>query len=171
MVVPLLVTIELSRASDPSIRPNGRSERRREPFPKLVLTWWISFMAATIVAGLPPISSGEVVWVAVLAGLEMLAAGLAIAVIWTIQLPQDAGQQPRHDALQPVSPQGRSSRFGLILGLTGAGGCLALIAVVVLLAVLFFRNAMENCPPKDFPVYPGANQTDFNYYTSRATIG
>ena len=59
--------------------------------------------------------------------------------------------------------------IGLILGLTGAGGCLGLIALVVVLAVFFFRGAMEKCPPKDFPIYPGAHQTDFNYVTSGAT--
>ena len=63
----------------------------------------------------------------------------------------------------------RRSRIGLILGLTAAGGCLGLIALVVLLAVFFVRGAMEKCPPKDFPVYPGAQQTDFNYSTSGAT--
>ena len=168
MVLPLLVAIELSRASDPSIRPNGRSERRQAPFPTLLLTWWVAFMAATILAGLP-ISSQEVLWFAVLAGLEILAAGLAIAVIWTVQLREDAGLQPSQDATQPLTPQKRTSRVGLVLGLTSAGGCLGLIALAVLLVALFFRNATENCPPKDFPVYPGASQTDFNYVMSGAT--
>src|SRR2546429_9960918 len=59
--------------------------------------------------------------------------------------------------------------IGLILGLTGAGGCLGVIALVVILAVFFLRGAMEKCPPKDFPVYPGAHQTDFNYITSGDT--
>ena len=59
--------------------------------------------------------------------------------------------------------------IGLILGLTGAGGCLGLIALVIVLAVFFFKGAMEKCPPKDFPIYPGAHQTDFNYVTSGAT--
>ena len=168
MVVPLLVAIELLRASDPSIMPNSRSERGRAPFPKLVVTWWVAFMAATIVAAIPTTSLGEVVWFTVLAGLEILGGGLAIAVIWTIQLRQDAGQQLREDTSQPVSPRKRASRFGLILGLTGAGGCLGLIALLVLLAVVFLRGALEKCPPKDFPVYPGAQQTDFNYVTRGA---
>jgi len=169
MVVPLLVTIELSSASDPSVRPNGCNERRRAPFPKLVLTWWIAFTATTILASLPSISSGELVWEAVLAGLEILAAALAIAVIWTIQLRQDSGQLPLQDAGQPVPAQGRPSRFGLILGLTGAGGCLGLIVLAAILVVLFFQNAAKNCPPRDFPIYPGAQQTDFNYEISGAT--
>ncbi len=59
--------------------------------------------------------------------------------------------------------------IGLILGLTGAGGCLGLIALAVLVAVLFVRGALDKCPPKDFPVYPGAQQTDFNYETRGAT--
>ena len=101
MVVPLLVTIELSKASDPANRPNGRSERRRAPFPALLVTWWLALMAATVLADLP-VSSSEVVWFAVLAGLEILAAGLAIAVIWTVQLRQDAGPQPQVVASQPV---------------------------------------------------------------------
>lgn len=168
MVVPLLVAIELLRASDPSVMPNSRSERRRAPFPKLLLTWWVAFNATTILAGLP-ISSQEVAWFAALAALEILAAGLAIAVIWRIQLRQESGQQPPQEAVQSVSSQGRTPRVRLILGLTGAGGCLGLIAVAVLLVALFFRNAMENCPPKDFPLYPGANQTDFNYVTSGRT--
>jgi hypothetical protein len=168
MVVPLLVAIELSRASDPSITPNDRNERRRAPFPKLLLAWWIAFNTATIFAGLTD-GSGDALWFAVLAGLEILAASLAIAVIWTIQLRQDAAQEPRQEASQPVPPQGRTSRFWLILGLTGAGGCLGLIALVVVLAAFFFREALEKCPPKDFPVYPGAQQTDFNYTTSGAT--
>ena len=116
-----------------------------------------------------PISSEEVAWIAVLAALQILAIGLAIAVIWRIQLQQDAGQQPREDAGQSLPPQGRASRFKLILGLTGAGGCLGVIVLAVVLVVLFFQNAAKNCPPKDFPVYPGANQTDFNYVTSGAT--
>ncbi len=33
LVVPLRMMIELWRASDPSIRPNGRSDRQRAPFP------------------------------------------------------------------------------------------------------------------------------------------
>ena len=61
------------------------------------------------------------------------------------------------------STTSRGSRLRLILGLTGAGGCLGLVALVVLLVVLFFRGALDHCPPKDFPVYPGARQTDFNY--------
>ena len=168
MVVPLLVTIELSKASDPSTRPNSRSERERAPFSKLLLTWWVAFMAATILAGLP-ISSQEVVWFAVLAALEILAVALAIAVIWRIQLRQDAGQQPREDAAQSLPPQGRASRFKLILGLTGGGGCLGVIALAVVLLVLFFQDAAKKCPPTDFPVYPGAQQTDFNYLTTGAT--
>jgi hypothetical protein len=168
MVLPLLVTIELSKASDPSTRPNSRSERGRAPFSKLLLTWWVAFMAATILAGLP-ISSQEAVWFAVLAALEILAVGLAIAVIWRIQLRQDAGQQPREDAAQSLPPQGRASRFKLILGLTGGGGCLGVIALAVVLLVLFFQDAAKKCPPKDLPVYPGAQQTDFNYQTSGAT--
>ena len=60
-------------------------------------------------------------------------------------------------------------RIGLILGLTGAGGCLGLIALGVLVAVLFVRAALDKCPPKDFPVYPGAQQAAFNYETSGAT--
>jgi hypothetical protein len=174
MVLPLLVAIELSRASDPSTRPNSRSERGRAPFPKLLLTWWVAFMATTILAGLP-ISSQEVVWFEVLAALEILAAGLGIAVIWRIQLRQDAGQQPRQDASQPVPPQGRTSRLGLILGLTGAGGCLGVIVLAVVLVVVFFQDAAKKCPPKDFPVYPGAQQTDFNYErsgeASRCSVG
>ena len=59
-------------------------------------------------------------------------------------------------------------RIGLILGLTGAGGCLGLIALGVLVTVLFVRGALDKCPPKDFPVYPGAQQTAFNYETSGA---
>ena len=168
MVVPLLVTIELSKASDPANRPNGRSERRRAPFPTLLVTWWIAFMATTVLAGLP-VSSSEVVWFAVLAGLEILAAGLAIAVIWTVQLRQDTGPQRQAVASQPVPPQGGASQFGLILGLTGAGGCLGLIVLALFLVVMFFQDAAKKCPPKDFPVYPGVQQTDFNYETGGAT--
>jgi len=67
------------------------------------------------------------------------------------------------------------SRIGLILGLTGAGGCLGLIVLAALLVVLLFQDAAKKCPPKDFPVYPGAQQTDFNYETSggasRCSVG
>jgi hypothetical protein len=167
MVAPLRITIELFKASDPSTRPNGRRERRQAALPKLVVTWWIVFLAALILDRLP-ISSEVLVWFALLASLQILAAGLAIAVIWRIQLRQDAGQLPRHDAGQPV-PQGRPSRLGLIIGFTGAGGCLGLIVLATVLVVLFFQNAAKNCPPKDFPIYPGAQQTDFNYEISGAT--
>ena len=70
--------------------------------------------------------------------------------------------------LTPASPR-KGPRIGLILGLAGAGGCLGLIVLVAVLAVFFFRGVLEKCPPKDFPVYPGAHQTDFSYYTSGAT--
>ena len=160
LVVPLRMMIELWRASDPSIRPNGRSDRQRAPFPKLLLTWWIVLWASFLLDRLT-ISSEDALWFAVVCLLQVLAAGLAIAVIWMIQLRQDAGQT--------VPAQGGASRLGLILGLTGAGGCLGVIALVVILAVFFLRGAMEKCPPKDFPVYPGAHQTDFNYMTSWAT--
>src|SRR5437773_2571325 len=157
LVVPLRMMIELWRASDPSIRPNGRSDRQRAPFPKLLLTWWIVLWAAFLLDRLT-ISSEDPLWFSVVSVLQVLAAGLAITVIWKIQLRQDAGQT--------VSAQGGASRLGLILGLTGAGGCLGLIALVGVLVVLFFKGAIENCPPKDFPVYPGAQQTDFNYERS-----
>src|SRR5439155_20802059 len=52
---------------------------------------------------------------------------------------------------------------------TGVGGCLGFNALVCVLVVLFYKVAIENCPPKDFPVYPGAQQTDFNYERSGAT--
>src|SRR6266550_1396181 len=67
----------------------------------------------------------------------------------------------------PASPR-KEPPIWLILGLTGAGGCLGLIALGVLVAVLFVRSALDKCPPKDFPVYPGAQQTAFNYETSGA---
>jgi hypothetical protein len=57
----------------------------------------------------------------------------------------------------------KGPRIGLILGLAGAGGCLGLIALAVVGAVLFFHNAMEKCPPKDFPVYPSAQKSEFDY--------
>jgi hypothetical protein len=73
------------------------------------------------------------------------------------------------NSIPTPAPQRTGHRIGLILGLTGAGGCLGLIALVGVLVVLFFKGAMEHCPPKDFPVYPGAQQTDFNYETSEGT--
>jgi hypothetical protein len=73
------------------------------------------------------------------------------------------------------SKMSRGSRIGLILGLTGAGGCLGLIVLGALLVVLFFQDAAKKCPPKDFPVYPGAQQTDFYYErsgeSSRCSVG
>jgi hypothetical protein len=72
-------------------------------------------------------------------------------------------------SIPPPGPPRQGPPIGLILGLTGTGGCLGLIALVVFLAVLFFRGALEKCPPKDFPVYSGAQQTDFSYETSGAT--
>src|ERR1700682_439262 len=73
------------------------------------------------------------------------------------------------------SKMSRGSRIGLIMGLTGPGGCLVLIVLGALLVVLFFQDAAKKCPPKDFPVYPGAQQTDFYYErsgeSSRCSVG
>ena len=70
------------------------------------------------------------------------------------------------ETVRPESTVSVRSRIGLILGLIGAGGCLGLIVLAVFLVVLFFQDAAKKCPPQDFPVYPGAQQTDFNYETS-----
>ena len=75
MVAPLRVTIELFKASDPSTRPNGRRERRQAALPKLVVTWWIVFLAALILDRLP-ISSEVLVWFA----LDPQRPGLWLAV-------------------------------------------------------------------------------------------
>jgi hypothetical protein len=79
------------------------------------------------------------------------------------------------ETVRPEPTMSRGSRIGLIVGLLGAGGCLGVIALVAVLFLFFLRGALEKCPPKDFPVYPGAQQTDFNYETSgsmsRCSVG
>jgi hypothetical protein len=65
----------------------------------------------------------------------------------------------------PPAERPRSGRRRLIIGLAIAGGSGLAVLVIVALVVMF-ENAASNCPPKDFPVYPGAQQTDFNYTVS-----
>ena len=65
----------------------------------------------------------------------------------------------------PTTERPRSGRRRLIVGVAIAGGS-ALAMLVVVALVVIFGNAASNCPPKDFPVYPGAQQTDFNYRLS-----
>jgi hypothetical protein len=64
----------------------------------------------------------------------------------------------------PTTERPRSGRSRLMIGLAIAGGGLAMLVIVAV--VVMFANAASNCPPKDFPVYPGAQQTDFNYTLS-----
>ena len=65
----------------------------------------------------------------------------------------------------PTTERPRSGRRRLIVGLAIAGGSgLAMLVIVAL--VVMFVTAASSCPPKDFPVYPGAQQTDFNYTIS-----
>lgn len=44
---------------------------------------------------------------------------------------------------------------------------IVLLVVFVLLPLI--RTVAANCPPKDFPIYPKAQQTGFNYNFSGAT--
>jgi len=65
----------------------------------------------------------------------------------------------------PTTERPRSGRRRLIVGLAIAGGSgLAMLVTVAIVAM--FANAASSCPPKDFPVYPGAQQTDFIYTVS-----
>ena len=62
----------------------------------------------------------------------------------------------------PATQRPRSRRRRLIMAvLIAGGGGLIILAIVAL--VIKFADAMSKCPPKDFPVYPNAQQTDFTY--------
>jgi hypothetical protein len=65
----------------------------------------------------------------------------------------------------PTSQRPRLHRHRLIIGLAIAGG-VGLAILAILTVVMMFRNVVANCPPNDFPVYPEAQQTDFNYTVS-----
>jgi Domain of unknown function (DUF4328) len=175
LIVPLLIASDIWKASDSTITPNTRQGRATAKFPSFLIPWWVAWWVAWVTRGIRS-SSTDVGIFALLTLPLILAAALAMFVIWKIQLRQDT-KSGRHSQQSkaaffpgPVtsggSPRSRWRLPALVIGLVGLG-CAAVAGIVLL--VTAFMHAAANCPPQDFPVYPNAQQTDFNYTVSTGT--
>ena len=170
LVVPLLITAEIWKASDPATSANTAETRRRMRFPRLLMAWWIAWWGSKIL-GRIAVSANPRGLFGVSVLLDIVAAALAISVIWRIQLRQDERAGPRADQGSalfpgPAAPDAATRRSGnrvliVVVGLGGLG--LAALVAVAAFAIIGFMHAAAECPPKDFPVYAGAEPTDFNY--------
>lgn len=107
--LPCLVVGEAWRASDPAERGNTRESRALQPFPRLILAWWLLFIFSGLVSNVTgrlvngAQTLGQTVavdWVLVASNLlDIVAATLAIVVIRTL----NARQETRWRALQAGS--------------------------------------------------------------------
>jgi hypothetical protein len=122
--LPCLVVGEAWRASDPAERENTRESRALQPFPGLVLAWWLLF----IVSGLVSNGVGRAVnaahglsqtvvvdWMLVGSNLlDILAAVLAIVVIRTLNSRQETRWQSLQGSFSAeANPQAGSVLSGV----------------------------------------------------------
>jgi hypothetical protein len=117
--LPCLVVGEAWRASDPSERESTRESRAQQPFPGLVLAWWLLFIFAGLVSnvtgrlvnGAQTLGQTVVVdWVLVASNLlDILAAILAIVVIQTLNARQEARRRALQQGSSPAEAGPQSS--------------------------------------------------------------
>ena len=114
--LPCIVVGEAWRASDPSEGESTRESRALQPFPGLVLAWWLLFIASGLVSnvtsrlvnGAHTLSQTVAVdWVLVASNLlDIPAAVLAILVIRTLNARQEARWRTLHRAPQSAGESG-----------------------------------------------------------------